>query len=421
MNTRFLTQTRKAQAVCGALTLGVLALSATASHAGYDSDNTMAMGSTSRNSATRDSMDDRAMVSSPMNGMSGNLRMSTSAPRMTTMALGGRSKMQVRRVDPQMKMVLRSLMALKPKPVEKLSPANARVQPNIADAVALTLRKMGRSLAPEAVASVMNTTVPGPNGAIPVRIYKPRTNMSTKLPVVVYFHGGGFVLFDRDVYDSSARALSNAAGAMVVSVGYRRAPESRLPAAHEDSYAATQYIMKNASKFGGDPSRVAVAGESVGGNLATDVCLMAKMRGGKMPIYQVLVYPVSDFTPASLNAPSALENRYAKPLNRAMLAWFGKYALPYPSFVNNALASPLKFADVRGLPPATVILAEIDPLRSQGEAYARKLAAAGIPTRVRLYQGVTHEFFGTGAVVNQAKQAVDFAAAGLKSAFAKAG
>lgn len=387
--------------------------------AGYDEDGSMAMNSSSRNSAmSNSSMDDRAMASSPMNGMSSSLMMSTNPmPMMSTLALGGRYKNQVRRVDSQMKSVLMSLMELKPKPIEKLSPANARVQPNIADAVRLTLTKQRRSTAPEAMARVLDTTIPGPAGAVPVRVYWPRNAPSSNLPVVVYFHGGGFVLFDRDTYDSSARALSNAAKCMVVSVGYRRAPESRLPAAHEDSYAATQWVMNNAEKWGGNSDRVAVAGESVGGNLAIDMCLMAKMRGGKMPIHQVLVYPVSDFTPPALNAPSMLENRYAKPLNRAMIMWFGKYALPNPAFAKTALASPLKFADVRGLPAATVVLAEIDPLRSQGEAYARKLAANGIPTHVRLFKGVTHEFFGTGAVVNQAKQAVAFAAADLKTAF----
>lgn len=386
--------------------------------AGYDEDGSMAMNSSSRNSAmSNSSMDDRAMASSPMNGMSSSLMMSTNPmPMMSTLALGGRYKNQVRRVDSQMKSVLMSLMELKPKPVEKLSPANARVQPSIADAVRLTLTKQRRSTAPEAMARVLDTTIPGPAGAVPVRVYWPRNAPSSNLPVVVYFHGGGFVLFDRDTYDSSARALSNAAKCMVVSVGYRRAPEGRLPAAHEDSYAATQWVMNNAEKWGGNSDRVAVAGESVGGNLATDMCLMAKMRGGKMPIHQVLVYPVSDFRPVALNAPSMTENRYAKPLNRAVVAWFGKYALPTPSFVFNPLASPL-LADVRGLPAATVVLAEIDPLRSQGEAYARKLAANGIPTHVRLFKGVTHEFFGTGAVVNQAKQAVSFVAADLKTAF----
>ena len=203
---------------------------------------------------------------------------------------------------------------------------------------------------------------------------------------------------------------------MVVSVGYRYAPEHRLPVAHEDSYAATQWIMNNAAKWGGDQNRVAVGGESAGGNLATNMCMMARDRGGKMPIYQMLVYPYVDTSFSSVNAPSAIENAKVKPLNRAMLTWFSHYALPGARFGRTHFASPL-FGSVRGLPGATVVQAELDPLRSQGTAYIAKLRAAGIPVRAKLYKGVTHEFFGMGAVVNQAKDAVNFEAQGLDMAF----
>ncbi|HEX8237539.1 MAG TPA: alpha/beta hydrolase [Abditibacteriaceae bacterium] len=342
---------------------------------------------------------------------------SASVPMLTTMRLGNR----VRQVDPQMKAVLQQLIALKPRPIEKLTPRQARQQPTPADAVKALLQKQGRSTAPEPVGSVTDRTVPSPAGPVRVRVYRPRNTTSTQtLPVLVYFHGGGFVIAGVSTYDASQRALANAANCMVVGVAYRKAPEHKLPAAHEDSYAVTQWLMRNAAQWGGDPNRVAVAGESAGGNLATAVCLMARDRGGRMPIHQLLVYPYVDLTPAQLNTPSAIANATAKPLNRPMLAWFARYALPNQRFARNPLVSPLRTANVRGLPPATIVLAEIDPLLSQGQAYAVKLSRAGVPVRQRLYRGVTHEFFGMGAVVNQAKQAVNFAAASLKSAFANA-
>lgn len=387
--------------------LGVAAASfATAAHAGYDenvgpeSDSSMSTNTMS----SRSSMSARSSLSSQMT--------SVSTPRLTTMMLGGRT----RYVDPQMKAVLMSLMELHPKPIEKLKPSVARVQPGPTDAVKRTLIKQGRSTAPEAVGLIIDTTVPGPAGQIPVRVYQPRGVNPSNLPVLVYFHGGGFVIASVQAYDSSCRALANAAKCMVVSVGYRYAPEHRLPAAHEDCYAATQWVMNNAAKWGGDQNRVAVGGESAGGNLATTMCMMARDRGGKMPIYQMLVYPYVDTSFASANAPSAIQNAKVIPLNRAMLTWFSRYALPSARFGRNHLASPL-FGNVRGLPAATVVQAELDPLRSQGTSYIAKLRAAGIPVRARLYRGVTHEFFGMGAVIDQSKDAVNFAAQGLMGAF----
>lgn len=325
--------------------------------------------------------------------------------------------------DPQMKAVLNSLKMLHPKPIEKLTPAQARLQPTPAAAVRNLLKMQGRSTAPEKVASVKDYKVPGPAGQITVRVYKPLNAPSGPLPVVVYFHGGGFVIASVSTYDSSCRALANASGAMVASVDYRMAPEHKLPAAHEDSYAATQYIMRNAAAWGGDPNRVAVAGESAGGNLATDMCLMAKMRGGRMPVHQLLVYPVTQY--GNFNTQSYRENAKAKPLNRPMMKWFFRYALPAKlkgrAGMTNPLASPLRAstAMLRGLPPATFVLAEIDPLRSEGAMYSYRLKEAGVPTRLMLYPGTTHEFFGMGAVVDKAKSAVNFAASGLKSSFAR--
>jgi acetyl esterase len=321
--------------------------------------------------------------------------------------------------DPQMAAVLNSLKSLKGKPIEKLTPGVARMQPTPTAAVLNLLKKQGKSTAPEKVGSVKDYKVPGPAGApeVTVRVYKPLNAPSGPLPMVVYFHGGGFVIASVATYDSSCRAIANKAGAIVCSVAYRMAPEHRLPAAHEDSYAATQYIMKNGAAWGGNTKKVAVMGESAGGNLATDMCLMAKMRGGIMPIHQVLVYPVVQ----GKTTPSYKAYYNAKPLSTPMMRWFFKYALPNKAFANNPLASPLYAPDAmfKGLPPATIIAAEIDPLQSEGMMYAKKLQKNNITTKYRIYPGVTHEFFGMAAVVDKAKQANSFAASELKTAFAK--
>lgn len=315
--------------------------------------------------------------------------------------------------DPQMKAVLDQLGALHPKPIVKLTPQEARKQPSPADAVAALLKKQGKSVDPEPVGKVENTTIPGPAGPIPVRIYTPKGD--GPFPVIVYIHGGGWVIATNDTYDSSPRAMVNLTNATVVSVEYRKAPEHKFPTAHEDCYAALQYVMNNAATMNCDPNRVAVMGESAGGNMATSVCMMARDRKGKMPIYQALIYPVvgGDF-----NTPSYKKNAMAKPLNKAMMQWFVKNTIKSPTDLNNPYLSILK-GDVKGLPPATVITDEIDPLMSEGRAYADKLHKAEVRVRYKNYEGVAHEFFGMGAVLDKAKEAQAFVAEGLKSAFAR--
>jgi acetyl esterase/lipase len=316
--------------------------------------------------------------------------------------------------DPQMKAVLQSLAELKPKPIEKLSPTEARKQPGPPDAVKLTLKKQGKPITPEPVAKVMDTKIPGAAGQIPARVYTP--SGTGPFPVIVYYHGGGWVIAGINAYDASCRALCNAAGAVVVSVGYRLAPETKFPGQHEDSYAALQHVMQNAASMGGDPKKVAVVGESAGGNLATAVCLMARDRKGMMPVHQVLVYPITD---TRLNTPSYEINKNAKPLNKPMMAWFVNHTIRVPADKNNKYLAVLRNPNVAGLPPATVITAEIDPLLSESKAYADKLKKAGVPVRYKYYDGVAHEFFGMGAVVDKAKDAVAFAATGLKESYSK--
>jgi acetyl esterase len=313
----------------------------------------------------------------------------------------------------QMKAVLDELGALHGKPIPQLSAKEARKQPTPADAVKMLLKKQGKSTDPEPVGSVRNTTVPGPAGPVPVRIYTP--SGEGPFPVIFYIHGGGWVIATMDTYDASPRAMVNLTNAMVVSVEYRKAPEHKFPAAHEDCYAALQYVMKNAGKMKGDPKRVAVMGESAGGNMASAICMMARDRKGMMPIYEALVYPVAN---GNLNTRSYQINAKAKPLNKPMMAWFFRNTVKSMADAKNPYLAILK-GNVKGLPAATVITAEIDPLMSEGKAYADKLKQAGIAVQYRNYTGVTHEFFGMGAVVDKAKDAEMFAADGLKSAFNK--
>ena len=314
--------------------------------------------------------------------------------------------------DPQMQAVLDQLKALKPKPIEKLTPAEAREQPNPTTAVKALLKK--KNITPVSnLAKVEDSEMPGGAGKIPVRIYTP--NGEGPFPVVVYIHGGGWVIASNDVYDASPRAIAEMANDVVVSIEYRKAPEHKFPAAHEDSYAVLQYVMKNAASINGDPRKVAIMGESAGGNMAAAACMMARDRKGVMPIYQVLVYPVAD---GDMKHQSYKTNKNAKPLNSAMIGWFAKYTLPSKKDAMNPYFGINK-GNVKGVPPATIIAAEIDPLLTEGQLYSNKLKKAGIPVRYRLYKGVTHEFFGMGAAVKKAKDAEMFAAEGLKSAFSK--
>ena len=320
------------------------------------------------------------------------------------------------RADPQMRAVLQQLASMQTAPLDTLTPAQARQQPSAADAVKALLQKQNKSTAPQPVGNVADRTVPGPAGDVPVRVYTPQG--TGPFSVLVYFHGGGFVIASIDTYDASARALCNAANCVVVSVGYRLAPENKLPAAHEDCYAVTQYVMNNAAEFNANASQVAVGGESAGGNLAADMCLMARDRSGKMPVHQLLVYPLAGF---DFGTPSYRVNSGAVPLSRPLVQWFFYYALPDANFGTNPLVDLAGSASVTStLPSATVITDQIDPLMSEGKIYADKLQKAGVSVRYQNYEGVSHEFFGMAAVVDKAKAANKFAADGLKDGFKNA-
>jgi len=300
-----------------------------------------------------------------------------------------------------MKAVLDQLGSYNPPPIPSLPAAMARQLPSPTTAAMEVLSKQGKpTFGP--IGDIRHIVIPGPNGnRLLARVYRPQGASGT-LPVTVYFQGGGWVIANLDTYDPSCRGLANASGSMIVSVAYRKAPEAKFPAAHEDAYAATQWVMRNAASFGGDSRRVAIAGESAGGNLATSVCLMARQRGGRMPRAQLLVYPITQY--GDFNTPSYRDSAAAKPLDRPTMQWFFRQYLRTPADGRTPWVSPLR-ANLRGLPPAKVILAEIDPLRSEGQQYATRLNQAGVRTSSTLYRGVAHEFFGMAALVDEARRA----------------
>ncbi|HVN85934.1 MAG TPA: alpha/beta hydrolase [Candidatus Binatia bacterium] len=266
--------------------------------------------------------------------------------------------------------------------------------------------------APEPVAKVEDRQVPGPSGSIPVRIYTP--NGRSPLPVLVYFHGGGWVIGNIEGYEVLCRSLAKAVECIVVSVDYRLAPEHKFPAAAEDAYAATRWAATTAAAIGGDPARVAIGGDSAGGNLTAVVALMARDRGGPPLVHQLLVYPVTD---AGCDTVSYRDNADGYLLTKAAMHWFWGHYLSDGAEGANPYASPLRAQSHAGLPPALVITAEFDPLRDEGEAYAARLRAAGVPVTATRYDGMIHGFFGMAAMLEQGKRAVEQAAGGLRAAF----
>ena len=315
------------------------------------------------------------------------------------------------KAEPHMQKVLDALGSLGGKPIETLTPQEARMQPTPADAVKKVMAAVGKSTVPDPSVTVKDMMITGPLGEFPIHIYTPEGK--GPFPVMVYYHGGGFVIADTKVYEASPRALAKMAKAVIVAVDYHLAPEHKFPAAPNDAYAAYTWVLKNAQTINGDATRVAVGGESAGGNLATVVAMMARDKKESMPVHQLLVYPVVN---DDMETPSYKKNAAAKPLNKAMMAWFFKH---YGGDPKNAYALPMKAASLKGLPPATVIAAEIDPLLSEGKAYADRLKKDGVAVSYKSYKGVAHEFFGMGAVVPAAMEAEQFAADALTKAFQK--
>ena len=311
--------------------------------------------------------------------------------------------------DDQMKKVLDAHAALGAKPLETLTPAQARKGPTPADAAKKVAADEGKPTAPDASVSTVDRTIPGPAGALPVRIYTPKDGTGP-WPVVVYYHGGGWVIANKEVYDGGARAISKLANAVVVSVDYRQGPEHRFPAAHDDAIATYQWALKNAASIKGDPKKVALAGESAGGGLAVATAIAARDMQLQQPTAVVAVYPIAS---TDTNSASYQENANAKPLSKPAMEWFFKNYLNGPQDYKDPRIN-LVAADLKGLPPVTIINAQIDPLRTDGEMLADKIRAAGGTVQQKTYDGVAHEFFGMAAVVDKAKDAEQMAAEALK-------
>jgi acetyl esterase len=261
------------------------------------------------------------------------------------------------------------------------------------------------------VHEVADRTIPGPDGAIPVRVYRPSADDG--LPVLVWLHGGGWVIGSLDTCDQLCRLLCDASGAIVVSVDYRLAPEAKFPCAVDDCVAAWVWVAEHAAELGGDPARVALGGDSAGGNLAAVVSLVARDRALPAPALQLLVYPVTDY---EFESPSMIENATGYMLETEHIRWFFDHYAQSVDDVGDWRCSPLRARDLAGLPPAVVITAEFDPLRDQGEEYGRRLQAAGVPTEVVRADGVFHGFFGMHAFLAPGQASWDRAVEALVGA-----
>jgi acetyl esterase/lipase len=278
---------------------------------------------------------------------------------------------------------------------------------------ALTEKAKKFSKDPVPLKNVLDQSVPGPAAGIPVRIYIP--SAAKDLPVVIFYHGGGWVQGSLESHDTLCRYLAQVSHAAVVSVDYRLAPENPFPAGLEDAYAALVWVAKTAASFGGDPDKIAVMGDSAGGNLSAAVALMARDRAGPRITRQVLVYPATDLS--HLKTPSYVHFGRGFMLTQKDIEWFRGLYLPDQTSWTNSLASPLLANDHRNLPPATIITAEMDPLRDDGKLYADKLEGAGVATNYHCYRGMIHGFVSADKVLSQARKALDEIAIDLKTDF----
>jgi acetyl esterase len=254
-----------------------------------------------------------------------------------------------------------------------------------------------------AVRSVSDSAIPGPAGDIGIRVYRP--NADGPVPTIVFFHGGGFVIGDIETHEDQARLLCRDVAAVVVSVDYRLAPEAQFPAGYDDCLAATRYVAEHIADFGGDAGRVAVAGDSAGGNLAAAVAIACRDAGGPALAAQLLLYPVVDFA-ADAAYPSRVQNAEGYFLTAEDGVWFNSHYLPADFDGTDIRASVIKTPDLAGLPPAVVATAEFDPLRDEGEAYAALLTDAGVKVVLHRFDGMIHGFYGMGVISPAAADAV---------------
>jgi acetyl esterase len=321
-------------------------------------------------------------------------------PAVADCGLPDRPRKEIRvPLDPQSRTILDLMAQMNIPDFSTLSPEDARK----------LFDQMPRPQPPTPVTGVEDRAVPGPGGEIPVRIYT--FDAATPGAGLVYFHGGGWVIGDLESHDETCRLLAARSGAVVVATQYRLAPETRFPGAAEDCYATARWVSENAASLGIDPGRLAIGGDSAGGNLTAVVAQMARDRGGPSLRFQLLIYPVTD---CDFETASYSENADGYFLTRRSMQWFWDHYVPDPADRVHAYASPLRAKSLSELPPALVITAEYDPLRDEGEAYAKALEEAGVTVKCSRYDGMLHGFFGFTRLVDQAERAVDEAAEALQ-------
>jgi acetyl esterase len=313
------------------------------------------------------------------------------------------------RLDADMQHVLNVLANMGGKPIEACRAPDARAQPTLD----MALRRILRDSQDDMGISMEMHLLPGPTGDIRARVYAPQVQSPTPRPVILYFHGGGFVLGDVDQFDATPRALSLRTGAIVVSSHYRQAPEHRFPAAHEDAFAAWRWLASHAETLGGDPSRMAIVGEDSGANLALNVALRAREEGITQPLHLGLVTPMAAML---FDLPSHLEVDSSFPVNAETLKWSARKLFRSKEDMRDPRMNLAGRTDLGGLPPVSIVLAEADPLRSEGEALYDALRLSGGKVDKTLYRGVTSGFFGLYRIVNKAM----FAQADLASTLSTA-
>jgi acetyl esterase len=306
-------------------------------------------------------------------------------------------------VDPQVQVLLDAMAAVDATPLHHLSPPEARAAYEALAAARATT---------DEVAGTEDHTVPTPSGDVPLRLYRPHRTADGPAPVVVFFHGGGWVIGSIASHDALCTALAARSGAVVASVEYRLSPEAPFPGPLDDCLAATRWVVDHAGGLGVDPSRLAVAGDSAGGNLAAAVALRARDEGGPALAFQLLLYPVTDH---SFSQASYTSNGEGYFLTADAMRWFSAHYLGGAA-ATDPLAAPLHASDLTGLPPALVVTAEYDPLRDEGEAYGERLRAAGVPTEVQRHDGMIHGFVSMFGMVEGGARALDGCAIALRRA-----
>jgi acetyl esterase len=306
---------------------------------------------------------------------------------------------------PQIVQVLEAMAAAKLRPIEKMTPAEARAQ--------MEATALARRAEPLPVARVEERPIAGPESEIRLRLYWP--DAAAPVPAILYYHGGGHVIGSLDTHDLVARNLCAGAASLVASVDYRMGPEHKFPAAVDDSYAALAWVRENAASLGADPLRIGAHGDSAGANLAAVVALLARDAGIPLRL-QSLVYPVADYTLSGISY-----EKYAQGygiLTREAMVWFRSHYLRSAADAEDWRASPIRAANLAGTAPAIIVTAECDVLHDDGEGYAQALRRAGVPVEYREYPGMIHAFFGMVAVVDDAMNAQRQVWAAFKRAFA---